>query len=65
MALSEQQTQAIQYIVQVVNDFAATLPLSARGPFIANAQQYINSLESALGMRPADAAQPPAADKPE
>jgi hypothetical protein len=41
------KTAALQFIAQALNDFANTLPMSARGPFIRDAQSAIKALEPA------------------
>jgi hypothetical protein len=38
---------ALQFIAQALNDFSNTLPLSARGSFIREAQAAIKALEPA------------------
>lgn len=40
--------QQIKYLTQVCSDFAATLPPSARGPFIQAAQQAIDAIKAKL-----------------
>jgi hypothetical protein len=43
--MNKEKAEALAFIVQVVNDFAALLPVSARAPFSRQAQAVIQVLE--------------------
>lgn len=45
MTEPDPKTQALQYIAQALNDYAASLPLSVRVPFLREAQEAIRKLE--------------------
>jgi hypothetical protein len=49
------KTEAIVYITQALNDYAATMPASVKGLFLVHAQQAIRTLEAKDA--PADAAE--------
>lgn len=46
--MNDQTKKAIVHITQALNDFANTLPPSARGPFISTTQDDIKQIESEL-----------------
>jgi hypothetical protein len=45
--VTDDQTKALQFIAAALNDFTNTLPASARGSFIRDAQAAIKALEPA------------------
>lgn len=40
--------ESVQFLAQAAQDLAASLPPSARGPFLATAQHHIQVLETAI-----------------
>jgi hypothetical protein len=44
--VTDDQTKALQFIAAAINDFAHTLPVSARASFIRDAQAAIKALEA-------------------
>jgi hypothetical protein len=42
---ADPRKQALAYVTQALNEYAATLPPSVRGPFIREAQAAIKALE--------------------
>ena len=46
--MNGQTKQALAHIAQALNDFANTLPASAKGPFIAATNQAVKQIESEL-----------------
>ena len=40
--------QAVQYLAQIATDYANSLPLSVRGPFVQAAQGAVDTVRKAL-----------------
>ena len=46
--MNDQTKQALAHIAQALNDFAATLPQSARGPFVQATSQAMQTIDAAI-----------------
>jgi hypothetical protein len=44
----QQTNPALDFVMQSLNDFANTLPLSARGAFVAHANAAISDIKAAM-----------------